>query len=73
MLSSAPKAVDSSPSRRLDIALRNLGVGCASATASKKTLTEGIISELSKAASGDVGSYAVGKRDEVERIAASAR
>jgi len=71
---SAPKAVDSSPSRRLDIALRNLGVGCASATAkSKKTLTEGIISELSKAASGDVGSYAVGKRDEVERIAASAR
>jgi small subunit ribosomal protein S7 len=71
---SAPKAVDSSPSRRLDIALRNLGIGCASATAkSKKTLTEGIISELSKAASGDVGSFAVGKRDEVERIASSAR
>jgi len=70
----APKAVDSSPSRRLDIALRNLGIGCASATAkSKKTLTEGIISELSKAASGDVGSFAVGKRDEVERIASSAR
>ncbi|MBC64349.1 MAG: 30S ribosomal protein S7 [Euryarchaeota archaeon] len=71
---SAPKAVDSSPSRRLDIALRNLGIGCASATAkSKKTLTEGIVSELTKAASGDVGSYAVGKRDEVERIASSAR
>lgn len=71
---SAPKAVDSSPSRRLDIALRNLGIGCASATAkSKKTLTQGIVSELSKAASGDVGSFAVGKREEVERIASSAR
>jgi small subunit ribosomal protein S7 len=71
---STPKAVDSSPSRRLDVALRNLSKGCASATAkSKRSLTEGIISEISKAASGDVGSFAIGKREEVERIAASAR
>ena len=32
---SQPKAVDSSPMRRIDIALRNLSVGCASATAKK--------------------------------------
>ena len=71
---SQPKAVDSSPMRRIDIALRNLSVGCASATAkSKKSLTEGIISEITKAAQGDVSSYSVGKRDEVERIASSAR
>ena len=71
---SQPKAVDSSPSRRLDVALRNLAIGSASATMkSKKSLTEGIISELSKAAEGDVNSFAVGKRHEVERIAASAR
>ncbi len=71
---SQPKAVDSSPSRRLDIALRNLAIGSASATIkSKKSLTEGIISEISKAAEGDVNSFAVGKRHEVERIAASAR
>ncbi len=71
---SQPKAVDSSPSRRLDIALRNLAIGSASATMkSKKSLTEGIISEISKAAEGDVNSFAVGKRHEVERIAASAR
>jgi small subunit ribosomal protein S7 len=71
---STPKAVDSSPSRRLDVALRNLSIGCASATAkSKRSLTEGVISEISKAASGDVGSFAIGKREEVERIAASAR
>ena len=71
---SQPKAVDSSPMRRIDIALRNLSVGCASATAkSKKSLTEGIVSEITKAAQGDVSSYSVGKRDEVERIASSAR
>lgn len=71
---SQPKAVDSSPMRRIDIALRNLSVGCASATAkSKKSLTEGIISEITKAAQGDVSSYSVAKRDEVERIASSAR
>ncbi|MGY8692558.1 MAG: 30S ribosomal protein S7 [Candidatus Poseidoniales archaeon] len=71
---SQPKAVDSSPMRRIDIALRNLSVGCTSATAkSKKSLTEGIISEISKAAQGDVSAYSVGKRDEVERIASSAR
>lgn len=71
---SQPKAVDSSPSRRIDIALRNLSVGCTSATAkSKKSLTQGILSELTKAAQGDVSAYSVGKRDEVERIASSAR
>jgi len=71
---SQPKAVDSSPSRRLDIALRNIAIGAASATAkSRRTLTEGIVSELSKAAEGDVNSYSVGKREEIERIAASAR
>ena len=71
---SQPQAVDSSPSRRLDVALRNLAIGSASATMkSKKSLTEGIISEISKAADGDVNSFAVGKRHEVERIAASAR
>ena len=71
---SQPKAVDSSPMRRIDIALRNLSVGCASATAkSKKSLTEGIVSEITKAAQGDVSSYSVAKRDEVERIASSAR
>ena len=69
-----PKAVDSSPSRRLDVALRNLAIGSASATRkSKRSLTMGVISELTKAADGDINSYAVGKRHEVERIAASAR
>jgi ribosomal protein S7 len=31
------------------------------------------VTEISKAAAGDVTSYAIGKKEEVERIAASAR
>ena len=46
---SQPKAVDSSPSRRLDVALRNLAQGAQQGThKSKKTLTNCIINELSK-------------------------
>ncbi len=71
---SQPKAVDSSPSRRLDVALRNLAKGAQHGTSkSKRTLTQCIITELSKAAEGDVTSFAVSKKEEVERIAASAR
>ncbi|HIA40143.1 MAG TPA: 30S ribosomal protein S7 [Candidatus Poseidoniales archaeon] len=71
---SQPKAVDSSPSRRLDTALRHLAKGSQQGThKSKKTLTQCIVAELTKAAAGDVSSYAIGKKEEVERIASSAR
>jgi small subunit ribosomal protein S7 len=71
---SQPKAVDSSPSRRLDVALANLARGAQQGThKSKRTLKSCIINELTKASEGDVTSYAVGKKEELERIAASAR
>jgi len=71
---SQPKAVDASPSRRLDIALRNLAAGAASGTRkSKRTLKQCIVNELTKASTGDVTSFAVAKKEELERIAASAR
>ena len=71
---SQPKAVDSAPSRRLDVAIRNLCKGSLAATfKSTKTLTDGIVSELMKAKDGDVASFAVGKKEELHRIAASAR
>ncbi|MBT4059427.1 MAG: 30S ribosomal protein S7 [Euryarchaeota archaeon] len=71
---SQPKAVDSAPSRRIDVALRHLATGSTQATRkSTKTLSQGIVTEISKAANGDVTSFAIGKREEVERIAASAR
>lgn len=71
---SQPKAVDSAPMRRIDVAIRHLATGSTQATRkSTRTLTQGIVTEISKAANGDVTSYAIGKREEVERIAASAR
>ena len=71
---SQPKAVDSAPMRRIDVAIRHLATGSTQATRkSTRTLTEGIVTEISKAANGDVTSYAIGKKEEVERIAASAR
>ena len=71
---SQPKAVDSSPSRRLDVALANLARGAQQGThKSKRTLKSCIINELNKATEGDVTSYAVGTTEELERIAASAR
>ena len=71
---SQPKAVDSAPSRRLDVAIRHLCMGSIAATyKSTKTLKDGIISEIMKAKDGDVASFAVAKKEEVQRIAASAR
>ena len=52
----------------------NLAKGAQQGThKSKRTLKNCIINELTKASSGDVTSYAVGKKEELERIAASAR
>ena len=71
---SQPKAVDSSPSRRLDTALRNLARGATQGTRkTKRRLTTCIVNELIKASKGDTTSFAVSKKEEIERIAASAR
>ncbi len=71
---SQPKAVDSAPSRRLDVAIRNLCKGSISATfKTTRTLTDGIVNDIMKAKDGDVASFAVAKKEEVQRIASSAR
>ena len=71
---SQPKAVDSSPSRRLDVALGNLAKGAQQGTRkSKRSLTQCIVTEIMKASEGDVTSFAVSKKEEVQRIASSAR
>ena len=71
---SQPKAVDSAPMRRLDVALRHLAKGAQAGThKSKRTLTQCIVNEITKAAEGDVTSFAISKKEEVERIASSAR
>ena len=71
---SVPKAVDISPQRRLDIALRNLSTGVVQAsTKNKKAIHECLADEIMLAAKGDMTSYSVAKKEEVERVAQSAR
>lgn len=67
-------AVDVAPLRRVDLALRLLTEGARKAALNNpRTLEECLADELVLAASRDVKSYAVGKRNEIERIARSSR
>lgn len=67
-------AVDISPQRRVDLALRFLSEGSRKGTSgSPRPLEEGLAEELISAARGDVKSYAVQKRNEMERIAMASR
>jgi small subunit ribosomal protein S7 len=67
-------AVDISPQRRVDLALRLLSEGARKVTfGNPRTLEESLAEELILAANGDVKSYAVQKRNEMERVAAASR
>jgi small subunit ribosomal protein S7 len=71
---SVPKAVDTSSARRLDVAIRNICKGAVSAThKNTKPVELCLANEIMLAAKGDMNSYAVAKKEEVERIAGSAR
>jgi len=67
-------AVDISPQRRLDLALRFLSEGARKAAiGSPRTLEECLAEELVLAANNDTKSNAVGRRHEMERVARSSR
>ncbi len=69
-----PKSVDVSPSRRLDIALRNIAVGAVNVSHKNvRPIEQCLADEIMKAANYDMGSYAISKKEEIERIAESAR
>lgn len=71
---SVPKAVDVSPARRLDVAIRNLTTGAVSSThKSKKGIAMCVADEILKASKYDMNSFAVAKKEELERVAKSAR
>ncbi|KQM12388.1 30S ribosomal protein S7 [Methanomassiliicoccales archaeon RumEn M1] len=71
---SVPKAVDISPARRLDIALRNIARGTVDASfKNKKSAEECLADELILASKGDMNSFSVAKKEELERVAQSAR
>lgn len=68
------QAVDISPMRRLDLALKFLTDGVRSSSFSTpKSVEECLADELILAAKGDSNSYAVKKKEEIERIALSSR
>jgi small subunit ribosomal protein S7 len=69
-----PKAVDTAPQRRLDIALRNICTGAVNASHKNKKRIEDILAdEIIKASKNDVSSFSVGRKNEIERVAKSAR
>lgn len=71
---SVPKAVDTSPQRRLDIALRNICKGVITSTyKNKKSIELCLADELVNASKNEVSSFAVTKRNDMERVAKSAR
>lgn len=67
-------AVDLSPQRRVDLALRFLSEGARkTAFGNPRSLDECLAEDLILAANKDVKSYAVQKRNEMERVARSSR
>jgi small subunit ribosomal protein S7 len=71
---SVPKAVDVAPQRRLDIALRNVSKGAVKASfKNKKAIAYCIADELILASKGEMTSFGVSKKEEIERVAQSAR
>ncbi len=71
---SVPKAVDISPQRRVDQALKFIAEGVHNASfKSENDVVEALAQQLMGAANNDVGTYAVNQKEEKERVAAAAR
>ncbi|MEF8786967.1 MAG: 30S ribosomal protein S7 [Haloarculaceae archaeon] len=71
---SVPKAVDVSPQRRVDQALKFLGEGVLNDSfKTEADASEALARQLIGAANNDVGTYAVNQKEEKERVAAAAR
>ncbi|MCL5089741.1 MAG: 30S ribosomal protein S7 [Candidatus Marsarchaeota archaeon] len=67
-------AVDVSASRRLDIALRNIAYATIiGAFASKRNFVDTLSNEIILAAKNDMNSYAIKRKNEIERMARSAK
>jgi len=71
---SVPKAVDVAPQRRVDIAIRNIATGAVKTThKNKKSMPQCLADEIIKASKNNVESFAVSKKNDIERVAKSAR
>lgn len=68
------QAIDVPPQRRVDFALRYIALGAFStAFNSKKSIEEALADEIIYASTSDTKSYAIQRKEEVERIAQSSR
>jgi len=68
------QAVDIAPQRRVDLALRSITEGARKASLhNPRTLEECLSEELILAANKDAKSYAISKRNEMERVAKASR
>ena len=71
---SVPKAVDIAPQRRLDIAIRNICISSVNSShKNKKSIEACLADEIIKASKNDVASFSVSKKNDIERVAKSAR
>jgi len=71
---SVPKAVDVSPQRRVDQALKFLAEGTRNASFKSKTeASDALAQQLIGAANYDLETYAINQKEEKERVAAAAR
>jgi small subunit ribosomal protein S7 len=69
-----PKSVDTAPQRRVDTALRLIAQGAQQAAfGKKKSLVSALADEIIAAANYDVKGFAMGKKDNIERVAKAAR
>ena len=67
-------AVDVSASRRLDIALRNISIATIiGAFGNKRSFVDVLANEIILASKNDINSYAIKRKNEIERMARSAK
>jgi small subunit ribosomal protein S7 len=67
-------SVDVAPQRRIDLAIRHISEGARSASLNNpRSIEECVADELILAANNDIKSYAISKRNEIERVAQSSR
>ena len=64
--------VDVSPTRRVDSAIRNLCIGALQSAKKQRSIEKSLSRELMLASEGNPDSYAVGKKEELERQAEAA-
>lgn len=71
---SVPKAVDTAPQRRVDLSIRFLAMGAVQTShRNQKPIADCLADEIIKASKGDITSFAIAKKDDMERVAKSAR